>query len=91
MTVKHNNSLNLITGCLYIRFFGLHVSVIPMTIIRSVRAKEIAMQQKLAGLNPTRYVRVFLRKSVIKTTPRRYNTTIPYFKYFTSFVYILYF
>jgi len=46
MTVKHNNSLNLITGCLYISFFGLHVSVILMTIIRSVRAKEIAMQKK---------------------------------------------
>jgi len=43
MTVKHYNSLNLITGCLYISFFGLHDSVILMTIIRSVRAKEIAM------------------------------------------------
>jgi len=43
MTVKRNNSLNLITGCLYISFFGLHVSVILTTIIRSVRAKEIAM------------------------------------------------
>ena len=32
MTVKHNNSLNLIIGCLYISFFGLHVSVILMTI-----------------------------------------------------------
>jgi hypothetical protein len=45
MTVKHNNLLNLITGCLYVSFFGLHVSVILMSIIRSVRAKEIAMQQ----------------------------------------------
>jgi len=45
MTVKHNNSLNLITGCIYVSFFGLHVSVILMTIISSVRAKEIAMQQ----------------------------------------------
>ena len=48
MTAKHNNSLNLITGCLYISFFGLHVSVILMTIIRSVRAKEIAMQQRFS-------------------------------------------
>ena len=47
MTVKHHNLLNLIIGCLYVSFFGLHVSVILMTIIRSVRAKEIAMQQKL--------------------------------------------
>ena len=47
MTVKHNNSLNLIIGCLYVSFFGLlHVSGILMTIIRSVRAKEIAMQQR---------------------------------------------
>ena len=45
MTVKHNNLLILIIGCLYVSFFGLHVSVILMTIIRSVRAKEIAMQQ----------------------------------------------
>ena len=37
--------LNLITECLYVSFFGLYVSVIIMTIIRSVRAKEIAMQQ----------------------------------------------
>ena len=44
MTVKHNNLLNLIIGCLYVSFFGLHVSVILMTVIRSVRAKEIAMQ-----------------------------------------------
>ena len=48
MTVKHNNSLNLITGCLYINFFELHVSVILMTIIRSVRAKEIVMQQRFS-------------------------------------------
>jgi hypothetical protein len=44
MTVKHNNWLNLI----YVSFFGLHVSVILMTIIRSVRAKEIAMQQRFS-------------------------------------------
>jgi len=48
MTVKHNNLLNLITGCLYVSFFGLHVSVILMTIIRSIRAKEIAMQQRFS-------------------------------------------
>ena len=30
-------------GCLYVNFVGLHVSVILMTVIRSVRAKEIAM------------------------------------------------
>ena len=48
ITVKHNSSLNLITGCLYVSFFGLHVSVILMTIIRSVRAKEIAMQQRFS-------------------------------------------
>ena len=41
MTVKHKNLLNLIIGCLYVSFFGLHVSVILMTIIRSVRAKVI--------------------------------------------------
>ena len=41
ITVKHNNLLNLIMGCLYVSFFGLHVSVILMTIIRSIRAKEI--------------------------------------------------
>ena len=29
-------------------FFGLHVSVILMTIIRSVRTKEIAMQQRFS-------------------------------------------
>ena len=46
MTVKHNNLLNQIMGCLYVNFVGLHVSVIHMTIIRSVRAKEIAMQQR---------------------------------------------
>ena len=46
MTVKHNNLLNLIIGCLYVSFFGLHVSVIFMTIIRSLTAKEIAMQQR---------------------------------------------
>ena len=43
MTVKHNNLLTVIIGCLYVSFFGLHVSVILMTIIRSVRAKEISL------------------------------------------------
>jgi len=41
ITVKRNNLLNLIIGCLYVSFFELHVSVILMTIIRSIRAKEI--------------------------------------------------
>ena len=50
MTVKHNNSLNLITGCLYVSFFRLHVSVILMTIIRSVRAKKIAISLALTDL-----------------------------------------
>ena len=53
MTVKHNNSLNLITGCLHISFFGLHVSVIFMTIIRSVRAKEIAWQLMVIRMTET--------------------------------------
>ena len=48
MTVKHNNVLDLIIGCPYVNLFGLHVSVILMTIIRSVRAKEIAMQQRFS-------------------------------------------
>jgi len=48
MSVKHNNLLNLIIGCLYVSFFGLHVLVILMTIIRSVRAKEIAMQRRFS-------------------------------------------
>jgi len=38
-------------GCLYVNFVGLHVSVINMTIIRSVRAKEIAMRQKFPERN----------------------------------------
>ena len=38
-------------GCLYVNFVGLHVMVIHMTIIRSVRAKEIAMQQRLPERN----------------------------------------
>ena len=50
MTVKHNNLLNLIIGCIYVSFFGLHVSVILMTIIRSVRAKEIAISLALTDL-----------------------------------------
>jgi hypothetical protein len=48
MTVKHDNLLNLIVGCLYVSFFGLHVYVILRTIIRSVRAKEIATQQRFS-------------------------------------------
>jgi hypothetical protein len=32
--------------CVYVNFIGLHVSVIHMTINRSVRAKEIVMQQR---------------------------------------------
>jgi hypothetical protein len=51
MTVKHNNLLNPILGCLYVSFFGLLISVILMTIIRSVRAKEIAMQQRCPERN----------------------------------------
>jgi hypothetical protein len=39
MAVKHNNILlNLITGCIYVSYFGLHVSVNYMTIIRFIRA-----------------------------------------------------
>ena len=38
-------------GCLYVNFVGLHVSVIHMTIIRSLRRKEIAMQQRFPELN----------------------------------------
>jgi len=46
MTVKHNNNiLNLITGCLYVSSFGLHVSVNFMTIIRSIRSKIHDMKQ----------------------------------------------
>jgi hypothetical protein len=41
MVVKHNNLLKLIIGCLYVSFFGLHVSVILMTIIRSVPIKLV--------------------------------------------------
>ena len=48
MTVKHSNLLNLVIGCLYVNFFGLHVLVILTTIIRSVRAKEIALQQRFS-------------------------------------------
>jgi len=33
MTLKHNNLLSLIIGCLYVSFFGLLVSVILMTIM----------------------------------------------------------
>ena len=38
-------------GCLYVNFVGLHVSVIHMTIIRSVKAKDIAMQQRSPECN----------------------------------------
>jgi hypothetical protein len=57
--------------CLYVNLVGLHVSVIHMTIIRSVRAKEFVMQQRSSERNVI----------VIKTTPRRCNVTIPYFKF----------
>ena len=50
MTVKHNNLLNLIRGCHYVSFFGLHVSVILMTIIRSVRAIGMAISLALKEL-----------------------------------------
>jgi hypothetical protein len=46
ITVKHNNNiLNLITRCLYVSSFGLHVSVNFITIIRYIRAKIYDMQQ----------------------------------------------
>jgi hypothetical protein len=45
------NLLNPIMDCPYVNFFGLHVSVIHMTIIRSVRAKEIVMQQRSTERN----------------------------------------
>ena len=48
---KHNNLLNPIMGCLYVNLVGLHVSVIHMTIIRSVRAKEVVMQQSFPERN----------------------------------------
>ena len=51
MTAKHNSLLNPIMGCLYVNFVGLHVSVIHVTIIRSVRAKEIAVQQRFPERN----------------------------------------
>jgi hypothetical protein len=37
--------------CLYVNFVGLHVLVTLMTIIRSVRAKEIAMQDRFTERN----------------------------------------
>jgi len=43
--------LNTIIGRLYVNFVGLHVSVIHITIIRSVRPKEIAMQQRFPECN----------------------------------------
>jgi len=49
MTVEPNNNiLNLITGCLYVSKFGLHVSVNFMTIIRSIRAKIYDMKQSFS-------------------------------------------
>jgi hypothetical protein len=51
MTIKHNNLLNPIMGCLYVNFIGLHVLVTHMTIIRSIRAKEIAMQHRFPEHN----------------------------------------
>ena len=45
------------------KFFGLHVSVILMTIIRSVRAKEIDMQQRFSlNIMGSHYVQ---RKSLL--------------------------
>jgi hypothetical protein len=38
-------------GCHYVNFVGLHVSVIHMTIIKSIRVKEIAMQQRCPERN----------------------------------------
>ena len=38
-------------GSLYVNFVGLHVSVIHMTIIRSVRAKDFVMQQRFPERN----------------------------------------
>ena len=55
-TVKHNNLLNPIMRCFYVNFSGLQVSVIRMTILRSVRAKEIAMQQRSPERNGSHYV-----------------------------------
>jgi len=43
-------------GCLYVNFLGLHVSVIHMAIIRSVRAREITMQQRFPERNGSHYV-----------------------------------
>jgi len=56
--------------------------------LKSGSNSESRVKVKLTGLNPTRYVRVFLSKIVIKTTPRRYNPTIPYFNNFLYFKYI---
>ena len=53
MPVKHNNSLNLITRCLYISLFGPHVSVIPMTIIRFVRDKVLKDLMMVMGMTET--------------------------------------
>jgi hypothetical protein len=39
--------------CLYVNFVGLRVSVNHMTIITSVRAKEIFMQQRSPERNGT--------------------------------------
>jgi hypothetical protein len=67
--------VNLIIGCLYVRFFGLHVSVILMTIIRSVRAKEIAMQQRFSlNVMGSHYV-------AYHCLPRSLRTAPPYYDY----------
>jgi hypothetical protein len=49
MTVKHNKCVKPNYG-MSLNFVGL-VSVIHMTIIRSVRAKEIVMQQRSSERN----------------------------------------
>ena len=48
MTVKHKNLLNPVMGYLYVNFVGLNVSVIHMTISRSVRAKEFCHATKIS-------------------------------------------
>ena len=67
--VKQNNLLTPIMGCLYVNFVGLHVSVIHVTIIRSVRAKEIAMQQRFPERNgiPLCYVSILWGYVLSKT------------------------
>jgi hypothetical protein len=50
MTVKYNKFVKPNYG-MSLNFVGLHVSVVHMTIIRSVRAKEIVMQQRSSERN----------------------------------------